>query len=204
MLIDITQTTKLNKVYREGSPPLKVDQIECTTQSGHSYSTYHLSCATHNMGTHIDVIKKNVDLPLNRLVCNGVKFDVSHVTDRPIQLDDLNLDIPLKDKFVFFQTNWDQYVDEDDKYSDHPEIDFSVISYLVEQEVNMIGIDTLGLGRGKNHGKIDVFLGQHERYAIENLCNLEAVPERNFKVYCLPSKFEGIDVLPCRILVEAQ
>ena len=77
-----------------------------------------------------------------------------------------------------------------------------VMEYLVEKKVNMIGIDTLGLGLGKNHGLIDMFLGNHGNYAIENLANLDQIPEKDFRVYCLPMKIEGIDAFPARILVE--
>ena len=43
----------------------------------------------------------------------------------------------------------------------------------------MIGIDTLGLGVSKNHGIIDKYLGDHKMYAIENLCNLKNIPNKN-------------------------
>ena len=77
-----------------------------------------------------------------------------------------------------------------------------VIEYLVDKKVNMIGIDTLGLGVGRNHGTIDVYLGKHNTYAIENLTNLDKIPNNSFKVYCLPMKIEGLDTLPARLLVE--
>ena len=66
----------------------------------------------------------------------------------------------------------------------------------------MIEIDTLGLGVSKNHEIIDKYLGDHKMYAIENLCNLKNIPNKNFKVYCLPMKIEGLDGYPARILVE--
>ena len=66
----------------------------------------------------------------------------------------------------------------------------------------MIGIDTLGLGVSKNHGIIDKYLGDHKMYAIENLCNLKNIPNKNFKGYCLPMKIEGLDGYSTRILVE--
>lgn len=66
-----------------------------------------------------------------------------------------------------------------------------VIGYLVDKKVNMIGIDRLGLGLGRNYGLIDVYLDENKTYAIEN-----------FKVYCLPMKEEGLDDLRVRVLVE--
>ena len=37
---------------------------------------------------------------------------------------------------------------------------------------------------------------------LENLSNLDKIPTKDFKVYCLPMKIEAIDALPARILVE--
>ncbi len=202
MLIDITQVTKLNRVYRAGSPPLKVEKIKCFEGTKKEYTTTLLSCAVHNMGTHIDVMGKDVVLENERLIAPGIKFDVSHIIDRPVEIDDLDFSQVKEGAFVFFQTNWDKYLEDEEKYNVHPEISMEIIEYLVDKKVNMIGIDTLGLGRGRNHGLIDVFLGRNGMYAIENLTNLDKIPEKDFRVFCLPMKIEGLDALPARIMVE--
>lgn len=100
--------------------------------------------------------------------------------------------------YVFFQTSWDEYFKDEEKYNNHPEVSMEVIEYLVDKKVNMIGIDTLGLGIRRNYGLIDVYLDKNKTYAI----NLENIPEENFKVYCFPMKVEGLDDPPARILVE--
>lgn len=90
----------------------------------------------------------------------------------------------------------------EDKYADHPEISLDLAEKLAKLEINMVGIDALGIGRGKNHGTLNKLLGKVKKYAIENLCNLDKIPVKGFKVYCLPTKIEGLDALPVRILVE--
>ncbi|GAA0085832.1 cyclase family protein [Clostridium sp. CTA-7] len=202
MIVDITQTTKIGRVYRDGSEPLKVETVKRYSKSGSEYKTISFSCDTHNMGTHIDVIGVDVFIENERLISDGIKFDVSSITDREIKLTDLDLSRVKEGVYVFFQTNYDKYFEDEEKYNNHPEISMEVIEYLVDKKVNMIGIDALGLGRGRNHGLIDVYLGKHKSYTIENLANLDKIPEEGFKVYCLPMKIEGIDGLPTRILVE--
>jgi len=201
MLVDITQETKIGKVYRSGSPALEVKKIKCKEGTPSEYSTFHYSLATHNSGTHIDVMGVGVELPLERLIGKGVKYDVSHITDRAVTEKDIDLSLIKGGEFIFFQTNWDRYLMEE-KYSNHPEISVSLIEKLSRMDINMIGIDALGIGRGKNHGTIDKLLGKAKKYAIENLTNLDKIPNSDFKVYCLPTKVEGIDVFPTRILVE--
>lgn len=153
------------------------------------------------MGTHIDVMNPDVVIENERLIGEGIKFDVSHIPNKVIKLKDLDLSCKRRD-ICIFQTNWDQYFEDEEKYNNHPEISIEVIKYLVDKNINMIGIDTLGLGVSKNHGIIDKYLGDHKMYAIENLCNLKNIPNKNFKVYCLPMKIEGLDGYPARILVE--
>lgn len=202
MLVDITQTTQLGRVYRAGSKPLEVKSVKRYSRSGSEYTTTCFSCDVHNMGTHIDVMRPDVIIENDRLISEGVKFDISNITDRAVELDDLELSRIKEGAYVLFQTNWDKYLDDDEKYSTHPEISMEVIEYLVCKKVNMIGIDTLGLGLRRNHGTIDEYLAKNKIYGIENLANLNSIPEENFKVYCLPIKIEGLDALPARLLVE--
>lgn len=202
MIIDITQTTRIGRVYRTGSEPLKVEKVKRNSESGSEYETISFSCDTHNMGTHIDVMGIDVSIENDKLISEGIKFDVSKVIDREVRLEDIDCSRVKEGVYVFFQTNYDKYFDDEKKYNSHPGISMEVIEYLVSKNVNMIGIDTLGLGKGKNHGLIDVYLGKNKSYSIENLTNLDKIPEEGFKVYCLPIKMEGIDVLPTRILVE--
>lgn len=202
MLVDITQTTQIGRVYRAGSKPLNIENVKRYSKSGSEYTTIHFSCDVHNMGTHIDVMNTDVIIENYRLISEGVKFDISNITDRAITLDDLELSRIKEGVYVLFQTNWDKYLDDNEKYSNHPEISMEVIEFLVNKKVNMIGIDTLGLGLRKNHGTIDEYLAKNNIYAIENLTNLKNIPEENFKVYCFPIKLEGIDALPARLLVE--
>lgn len=202
MIVDITQTTKIGKEYRAGSKPLEVNSVKRYSKSGSEYTTTHFSCDIHNMGTHIDVMEKDIIIENERLIGEGIKFNVSNITDRPINLNDLDLSLIKENLYVFFQTNWDKYLDDEDKYAKHPEISIDVIEYLVTKKVNMIGIDTLGLGLRRNHGVIDDYLAENKIYGIENLCNLKNIPTKDFKVYCLPIKVEGIDAQPARVLVE--
>lgn len=202
MIVDITQTTKIGRVYRDGSKPLEVKDVKRISKSKNEYITTFFSCDVHNMGTHIDVGAKDVFLSNERLIADGIKFDVSNLSKNTVLLSDIDTSLIKEGMFVFFQTNWDKYFDDEEKYNNHPEISMEVIEYLVSKNVNMIGIDALGLGLGKNHGIIDKYLAKKKVYPIENLTNLYNIPKNNFRVYCLPIKVENLDALPVRIMVE--
>ena len=84
MIIDITQTTKIGRVYRAGSEPLKVEKVTRYSKSGSEYTTTSFSCDVHNMGTHIDVMNPDVVIENERLIGEGIKFDVSHIPNKVI------------------------------------------------------------------------------------------------------------------------
>lgn len=134
MIVDITQTTKIGRVYRDGSEPLRVETVKRYSKSGSEYKTISFSCDTHNMGTHIDVMGVDVFIENERLISEGIKFDVSSITDREIKLTDLDLSRVKEGVYVFFQTNYDKYFEDEDKYNNHPEISMEVIEYLVDKK----------------------------------------------------------------------
>lgn len=204
MLIDLTQTTLQDKVYRGGSPALKVEEITCKTGNATEYKTLQMTCASHNMGTHIDIISPDNVIEPERMIAPGIKYDVRHLGSGPIEVKDIDLSVIKGGEYVFFQTGWDAYITDHERYDMHPEISLDLVKELAKRNVNMIGIDALGLGRNRNHGIIDVYLGKEKKYAIENLTNLDQVPMTGFKVYALPIKVEGLDVAPVRILAEVE
>jgi kynurenine formamidase len=204
MLIDITQGARIGVTYSSAGPPaLKVAQSECaeTIDDGTKVGKMaRLSCGVHNTGTHIDTMGE-VDIAPDRFIRPGVKFDVSHVAGRQIELEDLDISVLREGQYVFFQTNWDLYRG-DDRYLNHPGLSQRVLDYLISRRVNMIGIDAPGIGKSVNHPVYDSYAAEHTAYIIGNLTNLWQVPMSGFSVYCFPLKFEALDAIPARILVE--
>ena len=118
MIIDITQTTKIGRVYRAGSEPLKVENVTRYSKRVIEYTTISFSCDVHNMGTHIDVMNPDVVIENERLIGEGIKFDVSHIPNKVIKLKDLDLSLVKEGIYVFFQTNWDQYFEDEEKFNE--------------------------------------------------------------------------------------
>jgi len=105
--------------------------------------------------------------------------------------------------FVFFRTGWSRFVGTD-RYYEHPELSTEVVSWLASSGINMVGIDALGLGRDRKHGRFDRLLVQEDIFIIENLTNLAAIPVEEFRVYCFPLKLAGVDAVPARVVVEIE
>ncbi len=50
-----------------------------------------------------------VKIPLRRLIGKGIKYYVSHIKDRPVEIGDVDLSLIEGGEFIFFQTNWDKF-----------------------------------------------------------------------------------------------
>ncbi|NYT14148.1 MAG: hypothetical protein GKC01_06545, partial [Candidatus Methanofastidiosa archaeon] len=149
-----------------------------------------------------DIVNKNNKIEVNRFIGRGVLVDISKCSEGPISLENIsNKRLVKKDDFVFFRSCWSKNVGEE-KYFDHPELSFEVIEWLSKKKVNMVGIDALGLGKGKNHGKYDRYLVDKSIYVIENLTNLDLIKDEVFTVYCFPLNMENLEAIPARVVVQ--
>ncbi len=202
MLVDVSTRLEQGAVYRLGTPPVDLRMQRCFHEDeGGYYEAVMLSMPLHT-ATHIDVVNIENRIELDRSIGPGKMIEVSGIIDRKITLDDCEGQVSVeKGDFVFFRTGWDSYA-ATERYFNHPELSEEVLDWLVGMKVNMVGIDALGLGRGRRHGIYDRHLTSCGIYVIENLANLSAVTSPSFKVYCFPLKIENTDALPARVVVD--
>jgi kynurenine formamidase len=136
------------------------------------------------------------------MVARGKLIDATHISGREIQCADIvNQNQITRGDFVFFRTGWTDFFGTQ-RYYDHPELSSEVVQWLISREINMVGIDALGLGKGPKHGEYDRLLAKNNIFVIENLTNISAIPKQDFKVYCFPLRIDDIDAIPARVVIE--
>ncbi|MFC2030155.1 cyclase family protein [Chloroflexota bacterium] len=201
MIIDVSMTINSGSVFRPGTPPVQINLQRFYHEAEGEYESIMLSLSAHT-ATHVDLVFTDRRIDPDRMIGPGKLIDVSQIRGEEIWVADVEdqVDINAGD-FVFFRTDWSQHADTD-RYSEHPELSAEVVDWLISREINAVGIDALGLGRGRGHGQFDRLLARNDILVIENLANLAAVPGRRFTVYCLPIKLEQIDAIPARVLVQ--
>ena len=201
MLIDVSLKLREGMIFRKGSPPFSISEIKCFHEEEGKYDTSIIATPSH-IGTHIDFINKDNAIDMDRFIGRGVLIDISRLNERQIVMANINnKDSVKKGDFVFFRTDWSKKLGNEE-YFDHPELSFEVLDWLIEKKVNMVGIDALGLGNGKNHGLYDRCLANKGVYIIENLANLDLIKQEIFKVYCFPLSIENLEAIPARVIVE--
>ncbi|HEY3424260.1 MAG TPA: cyclase, partial [Negativicutes bacterium] len=84
----------------------------------------------------------------------------------------------------------------------HPELSDKTLEFLIQKEVNFIGIDAAGVKRKEGHAKADYFCADHNVFVIENIVNLQQPTQGSFKFYCFPLHLKNSSGLPVRLIAE--
>ena len=120
----------------------------------------------------------NKEFPLEYTRRKGVVFDVSEVTDRDIDVCDIDLDKVESDMFVSFYTGFIEKIGYGGKvyFTEHPQLSNELIDALLDRGV----------------------------FIIEKLCNLKAVLDNggHFLANTYPMNYVEMTGLPCRVVAE--
>lgn len=157
-----------------------------------------------HLGTHFDVMNK--EFPLEYTRRKGIIFDVSNITERDIEITDIDLSKVKNNMFVAFYTGFIEAEGYGTKhyFSEHPQLSDNLIDALLEKKISMIGIDFAGVRRGKEHTPKDQYCADRGTFIIENLCNLKTLAQQTqyFTANTYPMNYADMSGLPCRVVVE--
>ncbi len=159
-----------------------------------------------HIGTHIDIMDcKEIDL--NRFISKAHLIDVSHIGNSEINLDDTKLkELAIeKGDSVNFRTDWLEKTFALDPitnyFENHPFLSYETIDFLLEKQVNFIGMDSPGARRGVEHFEVDKYCADHGVFILENVANLDRLSDKEpFTFYCFPAKICGSSGVTCRAL----
>jgi kynurenine formamidase len=178
--------------------------------------------ASVHMGTHLDApfhygstcegrpAKKIMDVPLEWCYGPGVVLDFTHMkypqnitkTDILRALERISYKLKPKD-IVLLHTGGDKLLGTPDYVNKYVGMMSEALSYILDQGVKMLGIDTIGLDRPcfemfkeflDTKDKVKIwpchFLGRRREYChMERMGNLSSIPKpTGFKVACFPVK----------------
>lgn len=170
-------------------------------QTAHNNANMVLS---GHVGTHFDVMDK--EFPLDYTRRTGLVFDVSHVTDRDIDVSDIDLTAVEPTMFVAFYTGFIDRVPyaSPDYFARHPQLSCELIQAFVDKGISILGIDFAGVRRGREHVPQDQYCADRGVFVIENLCDLDALLGQGgrFTACTYPMNYVGMTGLPCRVVAD--
>jgi kynurenine formamidase len=198
-------------------------------EGGYFYASYAFSTPEHG-GTHIDAPRhfsetgQTVDqIPLGQLIGPAVVIDV---TDQAAGNPDYLLSVTDIEAFerahgviapssiVLLRTGWSArwpnakaYLG-DDRPGRTDELHFPSFGVeatrllVQDREVSMIGVDTASIDGGQSHDfMVHQIVGAANVPGLENLMNLEALPQTGAIVFALPMKIGNGSGAPVRVVV---
>jgi kynurenine formamidase len=186
-----------------------------------------------HIGTHLDysfhygsksegrASKTAEEIPLEWCYQDGIKLDLSHkkpneiITANDIEaaLKKINYTLRPLD-IVLLYTGADKLYGGPKYFSEYPGVDVSAIDYLLDREIKIFGVDTMGIDRPykfmlkefletKDPKKLypTHFYGRKREFIhIERLANLDKLPNSNFKVICFPVKIKQTGAAWARVV----
>ena len=183
-----------------GDPAPIIKQVFSIQPNGSSLHFY--SFGGHS-STHIDAPahfmekgQKLSEISLENFCGEGIVVHSQNLN--VIDIDILDNIKVSKDQIVFFRTDYISNIDKEDYFSAYPVISERLAGRLTELKVKMIGIDSPSPDR--DPWPVHKILLPKNILIIENLCNLDKLPER-FKVYAFPIKVKT-DGVPVRVVAE--
>lgn len=157
-----------------------------------------------HVGTHMDIMD-TTGPSIDRFISKVHFIDVSDIFEQDITIEEAKLEEVLIEPgdSVLFKTNWSEKMFETPEYfKKHPHLSYELVDYLLQKQVNFIGIDAPGIRRGKEHHAIDVHCANHNVFIVENLVNLRLIDTTvALTLYCFPLKFSKNTGVICRVMV---
>lgn len=229
-LVDLTYSYNDQTIYWPTSPTtFKLQRLSYGhTETGFFYSANSFSTPEHG-GTHIDApIHFDIDgqtvdqIPLAQLFVPGVVIDVTVKTKNNRDYRLTHEDVLAFEKehgeilagtAVLLRTGWGRYWPDKTNYlGDDTPGDASHLSFpafgesaarllIEERNVALIGLDTASIDYGQSEDFIvHRIAAKHNVPGIENIANMEMLPDTGFMLVALPVKIEGGSGGPVRVI----
>lgn len=201
MFIDISISLSDETPVYPGDPPIDIKQLFTVAKDGVSIHQYNFAghCSTHmDAPAHMFTNGKSLaDFPVDKFTGEGIVIDAKGY--KSIDIDILNNIKIGKNKIVLFRTDYSRKIDEKNYFENYPVISEKLAQRLVDMQVKMIGIDWPSpdyppYPAHKALLKNDILI-------VENLCNLDKLAGKKFKLYAFPVKV-ATDGVPTRVIAE--
>lgn len=206
-IIDLSYELEPSTPAYPGDAGVEIEILETTSSKipdRRALNNSRLSVSIHT-GTHMDAPfhffedGKTIDqIPLDRFCGPALCVDLEG--ERTIDAAKLK---PFGEKIrqyrkVILSTGWGKHWKTPDYFTEHPCLTGDAAQFLVDSGVHLVGLDTPSVDQPPFPAHL-VLLGNGV-VIVENLRNLDAVPQEIFELIVLPLKIAGRDGSPARAL----
>lgn len=227
-VIDLTYSFNENTIYWPTAKSFAHEKVTWgVTKAGFWYTSANIAGSEHG-GTHLDAPIHfgekgwtNDQIPVDRLLGAVFVIDVSEAcvkdADYTLKVEDIlkweeKNGVISENAIVLLKTGWGNFWPDKKKYlgndkpGDAANLHFPGFSkesaeFLVKRKVKGVGLDTASLDPGISQDFIahQIFNGANV-YGLENVANLDQLPEKGAWLIALPMKIENGTGGPTRII----
>ncbi len=189
IICDYLTRTASRTIYAEGTE-FHIGRIDMVANTG----TY-LDAPFHRYAAGQDVAQLDLATVAD---LDALVIDIERAYGRAIDVD-VFTQHDLRGKAVLINTGWDKHWNTEQYFSDHPFLTRAAAAHLVAAGTRLVGIDSLNID-----DTADLTRPAHTLLLgagipiVEHLCNLAALPARDFKFYAVPVKVKGMGTFPVR------
>jgi kynurenine formamidase len=206
-IIDLSYDLEASTPVYPGDAGVEIKILETSSSDipgRRALNNSRLSISIHT-GTHMDAPfhffdgGKTIDhIPLDRFCGPALCVDVEGAKS----IDAAKLK-PFEQKFrkypkVILHTGWASHWKKPDYFTDHPCLTGDSAQFLVDSGVHLVGLDTPSVDQPPFPAHL-VLLG-NDVVIVENLRNLDAIPQEVFEFTVLPLKIVARDGSPARAI----
>ncbi len=210
-LIDLSHTIEDGLITYKGLPAPHICDYLSREQSKHNYD-----CDTSFQIGKIEMVTNTgtyIDCPFHRFADGN---DTAQTALKSFaELDAVMIHIPftetlkitedhlknreIRNRAVLIQTGWDKHWNTELYYQDHPYLTEQAAMYLRDCNVKLVGIDSHNIDDTAGRTRpVHTLLLSAGILIVEHLCNLNKLPDHNFKFTAAPPKFKGVGTFPVR------
>ena len=201
-LIDLSYEIYSGMPVYPGDLEVELENDKKLSQDG--YANHNLKMGMH-AGTHLDLPahmlndqRQISDIDLAYL--NGRAKLLNAVGEKVITVKDKYKNLIEKDDIIIIYTGFAEKYGTKEYYTEHPVISEELAELLINKEIKILGFDLPSPDRSPF--KIHQKLFNNNIFILENLCNLDQLPEfKSFKFFLFPLKVRA-EAAPCRAAAE--
>ncbi len=227
-LVDLTYALSEDSLYWPNGSPFEYEkQLWGAGEDGKWYAMGYFATPEH-LGTHLDAPIHfaesgwtNAEIPLGRFLAPAVVVDISarsaidaDTTLQPEDIDDWIEDhgdrpagaiILVRTGWSAKWPDWSGYYGSDDPFDTttmhFPGVSSAGAERAIEVGAVGVGVDTASIDPGNNLAfTAHRVLAEAQLFNLENLTNLDQLPEAGAYLIALPAKIEGGSGAPARVV----
>ncbi|MEY7851637.1 cyclase family protein [Natrarchaeobius sp. A-rgal3] len=187
-------THEESESFYDGESAFEVTEVTFQTSVGtYLDSPYHRYPDGRDIG----------DLDIDELVLPGVVVDARGLKPYDeLGVNALPTDRNLENRAVLFNFGWDDHWGTE-TYRSYPYISDALIDRLIDENVGLVGVDTINIDDHRNPSRPahTRFLDE-EIYIVENMTGLDALFEDSFRLFAVPIKATQTAAMPIRAFAE--